>query len=82
MSALACKMRDSLVPRPPKERSFFGRPGDEAKCASDAAVSEQNPGMWAVVRQPQARRKVTCYDRTAHYNRFMVAAGAVALSWK
>ena len=32
--------------------------------------------MWAVVRQPQARQKVACYDKTARY-RFMVVAGAL-----
>ena len=36
----------------------------------------QNAGMWVVVRQPHARRKVACYDKTARY-RFMVVAGAL-----
>ena len=35
-----------------------------------------NPGMWAVVHQPQTRRKVACYDKTARY-RFIVVAGAL-----
>ena len=33
--------------------------------------------MWAVVRQPQARHKVACYDKTARY-RFIVVAGALS----
>ena len=36
----------------------------------------QNVGMWAVVRQPRARRKVVCYDKTA-LHRFMDVAGAL-----
>ena len=35
-----------------------------------------NPGMWAVVHQPQTQRKVACYDKTARY-RFIVVAGAL-----
>ena len=36
------------------------------KCVSDAVV----------VQQPQARRKATCYEQTAHYH-FMVIAGSL-----
>ena len=38
--------------------------------------SLQNAGMWVVVCQPHARRKVVCYDKTARY-RFMVVAGTL-----
>ena len=36
----------------------------------------QNTGMWEVIWHKQARRKVACYDQTAHYH-FMLVAGAL-----
>ena len=38
----------------------------------------QKRSKWAVVRLPQALRKVACYDKTALY-RFMVVGSACAL---
>ena len=62
--------------RPRKPRKYYP-PKNTRYTVRERCGSLQNAGMWAVVRQPQTRRKIACNDQTAHY-RFMVVAGALA----